>query len=129
MASPDLEWQKEMFARIVAQLTTDGLTAGVTAHALPEQALPYIEIGESRLSDHVAGHEIEATLHIWSKAEGPRECKLLQQSVRSALHAQGVITAGGFTFTSVREEYQQCFMDRDDEHWHGVQRYRVLAST
>jgi hypothetical protein len=127
--SADLEFQKVIRAAVVAQLTSDGRSATVTAHAPPDLALPIVEIGESSLGDHPLGHEIQATIHIWSKVEGPHEAKLLQQSVRSALHATAETESGGFRFTDIREEYTSLFIDRGQEHWHGVQRYRVLAST
>jgi len=129
MSSADLEFQKLLFARITAQLTADALSATVTAHAKTGEPLPYIEIGESSLADHTIGHEMDLIIHVWSSGQGPAEAKRLQQSVRSALHATAAVDSGALRFTSWREEYTTLFIDRDAKHWHGVQRYRVLAST
>lgn len=129
MASADLEFQTYMKSAVSAQITTDGLTATVTAHPLPGATLPVVDIGESSLTDHVVGHEVRAMIHVWSKAEGPHEAKLLQNSIRTALHAIAAAESGGFRWTDIREEYTSCFIDRDNESWHGVQRIRVLASS
>lgn len=132
--SVDLEFQKLMFARITAQLTADALSATVTAHAKTDEALPYIEIGESSLADHTLGHEMDFFIHVWSSGQGPAEAKRLQQSVRAAMHDTQELdarqdTTEVYRFTCWREEYTTLFIDRDAKHWHGVQRYRVLATS
>ena len=134
MSSADLEFQKLLFARITAQLTAGALSATVTAHAKTGEPLPYIEIGESSLADHTIGHEMDLIIHVWSSGQGPAEAKRLQQAVRSAIHdtqAGEVLISdeAAFRFTCWREEYTTLFIDRDAKHWHGVQRYRVLASS
>lgn len=127
MSSPDLEFQTWIKAQLDAQFTLDGIACGVTAHPLPDAALPFIDIGQSNVADNVIGHEIRAELHIWSAAEGSHETKNIMHSVRGALHGQ-TLTQNSWRFTCVREEYSNVILDRDGEHWHGIMRIRVLAS-
>jgi hypothetical protein len=128
MPSADLSLQTALFARITAQLAVDGIAVAVTAHPTPDQALPFIRIGETPASsDSPAGQEFEATIDVFSRKDGPHEVKTIQQSVRLALHGRDFV-ADDWHYTDVRINYTTSFLDHTADVWQGVQRIRALAS-
>jgi hypothetical protein len=126
MSSPDLSWQQRAFELVRAAVP--GSVAVETQPAV-DQAFPYVHLGECTISDHEIGHELELTVHVWSNASGTDECKALQHNVRLALHSQSGLSKNEWTFTCCREDYATVILDRNGEIWHGLQRFRVLAST
>jgi hypothetical protein len=123
MASADLTFQEVVKAELDAALPA------VPHGAYPPggQALPYIEFGRSDVADHVAGHVVTMTVHVWSSVRGPHEVKAHQETIRGRLH-QNDFTRNGWTFVNVREDYCTVLLDPDGVTWHGVQRFRTLAS-
>jgi hypothetical protein len=126
--SADLLFQTWAAGAIDAQFAIDGLTAvGVYAHPLPDAPLPYIDIGESYITDAVDGHEVFMTIHTWSKAEGSHDAKNIQASLRKALHAK-TASFDIWRFTCIREETSRVILDRDGEHWHGITTIRCMGT-
>lgn len=120
--SRDLAFQKAMFAAITAATATP-----VTAHPPHGQALPYIQIGQSEQSSETVGGWITAHVHVWSAANGPHEVKQLQAVIETAV--RGITAAvDGLTFAAITQEFANCFIDVDNETWHGVQRFHLLAT-
>lgn len=119
----DIEWQKVLFTQIDNAVPCD-----VDAHPPGDRTLPYVQIGETTLEDHQIGRVIFADVHTWSDAEGPHVVKSLQNQIRVALHALS-FTGGGYSFSCCREQDCRVFRDTEDEIWHGVQTFRVLASS
>lgn len=121
-ASPDLEFQVALYEALTAALTP----TKVEAHPPHDKALPFLQIGESIVTEHPAGHEIVVTIHAWSDAEGAHETKQLQQKVRDTFHAAHWIGTD-WRFLPIRDFESRVFLDVDNETWHGVQRLRALA--
>jgi hypothetical protein len=89
---------------------------------------PYIQFGQVVVSDTYAiGKEIIAEVHTWSTAAGPHEVKQLQQTIRATLEKCSH-ERGGFRYVAIRENDARVFLDVDGETWHGVQRFKALAS-
>jgi hypothetical protein len=122
--SPDLSFQKRAWEAVRA---VAGPGPSIPTHPAIDEALPYTFIGESQVEDHPIGHEMWLTVHTWSKSQGTDEVKALQGVVRTALHGLN-FTRDEWKFTCCREEYATAILDPDRETWHGVQRFRVLAS-
>ena len=121
--SPDLKFQTAIYSELVDALP--GKT--VLSHPTPGQALPYVFIGESEVSDDSPlGHMVRIDVHTWSKLEGPHEVKEIQHSIREALHAIS-LTQDDWRFSCIREDFAKAFVDADGESWHGVQRFRAYA--
>lgn len=120
--SPDLEFQERLYSRLAAAVSP----VAVEAHPPHERTLPFVQIGESQVSEHPAGHEIIVTIDTWSSAEGSHECKQLQQKIRDGLHAGDEINST-WRFLPIREIDCRVILDVDNETWHGIQRIRVLA--
>ena len=123
MASdPDLDFQTVIY------LTLDAaLSCNVEVHPPHDLPMPFVRIGESVLTDHVIGHEIRVDIHTFSTTEGSHEAKGIMHAIRTALHEQP-FSRNDWVFTCCREEDARMFFDGDEEEWHGVQTYRVLAS-
>lgn len=123
MASPDLEFQAIVFTEITA--VAGGVP--ITAHMSPGQELPCIVIGQAEAEGTVAGNMLSIHVHVWSNAEGPHVVKDLQHKIQGALEDESYIGAN-YRFVINVMEYSTCFIDEDNETWHGVQRFKVLAS-
>lgn len=123
MASdPDLDFQTILNSTLDAALSCD-----VEVQPPHDKQTPFVRIGEGALVDHVIGHEIRVDIHTFSTAEGSHEAKGIMHAIRTALHEQP-FSGGDWIFTCCREEDARTFYDPDEEEWHGVQTYRVLAS-
>jgi len=123
MASPAIV-MKECIS--LALDTPLGSTVG-TAHPAPDQALPYVNWGETDVSDSPVGYEITATLHTWSSFEGPDEVEAIQHIIRTTLAAT-TVTRSSWTFVFLLEEFCTVLFDPNETDWHGVQRFKVLAT-
>lgn len=124
MSSPDLAFQTVLAEEIATAVP--GVEAG--SHPAQNQAMPYIQFGESEVSDtFVLGHEILMLVHVWSNKEGPHEVKTHQHAIREALHEHS-FEKSGWTFSCIREDFAETLFDPEAETWHGVQRFRALAS-
>lgn len=122
--SPDLAFQTIVATQIAAVLP--GIVSGAQPPA--NGPLPYIQFGQSEVTDDfVLGHSLILEVHTWSAAEGPHEVKQFQGAIRDALHDHN-FTQDEWLFTCVREDQARTFLDVDGETWHGVQRFRTLAS-
>lgn len=131
--SPELAFQTYLGTQIAAALASYSPVPVVTAHPAPNQALPYVHIGESDTEDHPAGQHITVVVHTWSETEGPHQCKEIQQRMREALHPVpgGPAIAGavsGWQLTCIRETFADVVLDPDERTHHGVQRFRCFAS-
>lgn len=122
MSSAALTFQKLLFSQLSAPLAP----AKVFAGAPPAQPMPYADISECDGIDHVAGEELTATVHLWSK-KGPHETKGMQDTIRTAVHGQ-TIALDGWAFVNIRIDDSRHFVDPDGQTWHGVLRIRAIAS-
>ena len=122
-ASPDLDFQAVAFAAITAVVSG----VPVLAHPAPGQVTPYIQIGHTESEGGPAGNTYDVSIHTWSGAEGPHEIKDLQYKIQVALELASYASAD-WSFVINVMQYQTCFVDVDGENWHGVQRFKVLAS-
>lgn len=123
MADPDLTWQTEVYQ----VLGGASIGAPVEVHPPVNIAMPYVRIGETVINDHVLGHEISMDVHTFSKTEGSHEAKTIMHAIREALHGVN-FERNGIVYTCCREQDARCFLDTENEEWHGVQTFRVLAS-
>jgi len=124
VAGSDLTFQEVIAIEIAA--TLPAVRSGTQPPA--DGTFPYIQFGESVVSDTFpAGETVHVEIHVWSTAEGPHEVKNLQATIKGVLH-KCAHTRGDFLFTAVRQETARTFLDVDNETWHGVQRFRALAS-
>ncbi len=123
MTSPSNSLQKALYR----ELTTANPGVSVVAHPRVNEALPFIHFGQFEASDAPVGHELRAEIHTWSSTEGPHGCDAIQIATRDILHATNPME-NEWKYTCLREVSRRCFLDIDDETWHGVQVFRALAN-
>lgn len=99
-----------------------GLPAG-----LPDSDFPYIVIGDDTFqpwdADDFVGTEATINLHFWSRYKGSKEVKALMGAAYGILH-RADLTVEGYETVDCLWEFAQTVRDNDN-HRHGVQRYRV----
>lgn len=123
MNSPDLALQTVINLGLTAALPA--VTVG--SYPLPSGSFPYVNFGESTVSDDVAPVKtVEAMVHVWSTVEGPHEAKTIQQTIREAM--AGSFIKNGWALSCVREVQANVILDADGVTWHGWQRFRAFAS-
>lgn len=128
MSDGSWELQQAVFALL------DGLDpplagGGVHAPAPQNQALPFVEIGES---DAVpadvqcrAGLEETITVHVWTETGSKKPAKGIMSRVRGALHGRRLAVAGRASALA-NVAATRLFEDADGEALHGVLTLRVI---
>lgn len=129
MASALNAWQAALYARLDSQLATP-----VYDYVPPGAAFPYVQIGEdimlfdsAKVEDSVI---VQSDIHVWSVAEGAKECKDIMSNIRTALHRQesGLsVTGWNVTFIDCTNEfvYRDSGVDGGDHYYHGVIQFRA----
>lgn len=125
MAGPDLTFQE-----VIAIELAEALPSTESGSSPKDgQSLPYVQFGPVEIEDsYPAARGLLCDIHVWSKVEGPHEVKNIQHSIRQALHAQ-IFERGGYRFTTIREYLARSRFDPAEGTWHGIQRFRAIAST
>ena len=119
----------ELQAAIYTRLTTFAplvALVGTRVHDLPPSPVvaPYISFGPSdTVSDDaecITGREETLQIDVWSEAlDGYRECKLICDQVKKALHDwNGELTVNALAF--IRVQTVRVFRDPDGRTTHGV---------
>ncbi len=90
MASPELELQSAIVARLKADPAVTALIAGRVYDSVPASAVfPYVSIGPidsvEDSSDCITGYFVAQQIDCWSRGVGYPECKKVTDAVRAAL--------------------------------------------
>jgi hypothetical protein len=126
----------------------DALYAALTAYA-PLQALlgtplrlydhvphdavfPFMTLGEMQAEpfdtlDH-NGMAQRVTLHVWSRARGRKESKVILDALYQRLH-QGSLTITGQKLLLCRFAGAEVALDDDGLTYHGLAQYRIITQT
>jgi hypothetical protein len=92
-------------------------------------AFPYIVIGDDTESDWStateAGSEHAIQVHVWSRADGRKEAKLVADAVRGALDG-AELSVTGQTLIDIRYLETALTRDSDGETIHAVLRFRAV---
>ncbi len=125
------EVQKAILARLAADTPLGLLVTGVYDNPPEAAAFDYVSFG-----DHTAlpwntktdnGQQITFVVHFWSR--DPSRAKTLQMMKAAQDSLQNCsLTISGGTVTLCQWDYEDSRLDPDGKTWHGVQRYRLLAS-
>lgn len=123
----------ELQAKVFQILSTDPIIAAqcsVYDHAPDgESVYPYIQIGQDEFDDfgshEVDGFIVNITLHVWSRAAGKRQCKLIQERLYELLHNTDLALALYKTI-SLRAGVQTCMLDPDGRTYHGVSIFKLI---
>ncbi|MDW9483199.1 DUF3168 domain-containing protein [Sinorhizobium meliloti] len=127
MASPELELQGAIVARLKADVGLMALVNGVydqppdTAFATPKES--YVTIGEAQfLRDDatcVNGGEVYLTLHAWSRKVGYPVAKQIADAVAESLHL-APLTLATNRLISIMHRQTRVFRDTDGLTSHAV---------
>lgn len=124
MASPDLELQGALVARLKADATLGALIGSRVYDQPPDGAtFPYFTIGEAQfLRDDatcVSGGRIYLTMHAWSRAVGFPEVKRIADAVVESVHL-APITLPTNHLISIMHRQTDAFRDPDGLTSHAV---------
>lgn len=90
---------------------------------------PYIVIGDDTQSDWSTatepGSEHAVAVHVWSRAGGHREAKLVAEAVRGALDG-AELSVTGQALIDLRHLETEFFRDGDGETFRAVLRFRAV---
>lgn len=116
--------------KAVFDALTSALPVPVLDQAGPNQAFPYVTIGEFIGGESDAlieeGVDLELTVHVWSRQPGMQECGELMEAAKGALDRQRFDVAG-FQWVDTIWNYAQTLRDPDGKTRHGILRFRVLT--
>ncbi|MBX5279130.1 DUF3168 domain-containing protein [Rhizobium sp. NLR13a] len=124
MASPDLELQGSIVARLKADAILSALIGSRVYDQPPEGAtFPYFTIGEAQfLRDDatcVSGGQVYLTMHAWSRAVGFPEVKRIADAVAESLHLAPLTLATNHLI-SINHRQTRVFRDADGLTSHAV---------
>lgn len=115
--------------------TLDGnINAGVhdkveyLPEGMPAGAFPYVVIGRDSAfpfdNDSFTGLYVNVELHIWSRAEGSKECKTVMDEIYTLLH-RASLTKANYTVIDSLCTFQDVLDDPDGKTTHGIMRFRL----
>ncbi len=126
------EVQKSVLSRLLADTVMISLVADRIFDNPPETAVfDYVSFG-----DHTAipwntktdnGQQLTFVIHAWSRESSRAKLLQILKALQDSLQNCSLTVQGG-TVTLCQWEYEDSRLDPDGKTWHGVQRYRLLAS-
>lgn len=124
MASPELELQGVIVARLKADSTLNALISGRVYDQPPASpTFPYATVGETQLlrddATCISGGDVYLTLHAWSRAVGFPEVKRVADAVAEALHL-APLTLATNSLVSIMHRQTRTFRDPDGLSSHSV---------
>lgn len=94
-----------------------------------DDVFPFVTLGDDTINDWstdtTSGGEATITLHVWSRANGRRECKQIQGAIYDALHRQELATPD-HTFIGCDFDMAETLLDPDGQTRHGPIRFRLF---
>lgn len=131
MASPSLELQGAIVARLKAWAGLSGTVNGRVYDAVPAgAAFPYITVGEgdetSDDADCIDGFEISLDIDIWSRANGYPEAKRISDEVRNAIKSAD-LTLPTNALVEFRHRQTRFLRDPDGLTSHAVMTFEGFA--
>lgn len=129
MSDPSLALQGAIIARLRAQVV--GLSGRAYDRAPQTVAFPHVEFGETQTlddgADCVDGTEIYITLHLWSRAVGAVEARMLSAAIRTAVRDwRPDLSAAGYRCIDFQHRETRVLADPDDVTTHAVVTLRAI---
>ena len=131
MASPSLELQGAIVARLKAWAGLSGTVNGRVYDAVPAgAAFPYITVGEgdetSDDADCIDGFEISLDIDIWSRANGYPEAKRISDEIRNAINSADLALPTN-ALVEFRHRQTRFLRDPDGKTSHAVMTFEGFA--
>jgi len=121
-----------LFLRLKADMSLTGLLggAGLLEQASDKAAYPHVTYGRTSAFDLQTGADNDndqlVTLHVWSKAQGEAETRLIMDSIRARLEG-AALAIGPRGQTRLSLEFAEARYDDDLAVHHGLLRFRALT--
>ncbi|NUS22525.1 DUF3168 domain-containing protein [Mesorhizobium sp. M2D.F.Ca.ET.185.01.1.1] len=121
-----------LFLRLKTDATLSALLGGVglLEKASDKAAFPNVTYGRTSAFDLETGADNDndqlVTLHIWSKAQGEAETRLIMDSIKARLDG-AAFSIGSRGQTSLSLEFAEARYDEDLTVYHGLLRFRALT--
>lgn len=121
--------QQAIYSKLTGDATLMAAVSGVfDAVEQDYDQFPYVTIGEDTAAewdgDDFVGSEATVVIHVWSREEGRKECKIIQGYVEDALHRQ-TLSISGYNSVDCVREFAETLLDPDGRTRHGIQQFRV----
>lgn len=132
MASASFALQRAVFAALSADAALVALLGSEKIYDdVPQRTgFPYVSFGQSTERDWSTatedGAEHLVTLHVWSRAAGRKEARMIVEAVRAVLH-DAPLALVGHRLVNLRHEFSDTRRDPDGETYHGIVRYRAVT--
>ena len=123
-----------LFMRLKSDASLTALLggAGLREQAADSAAFPYVTYGRTSAFDLDTGADNDddqlITLHVWSKAQGEAETRLIMDSIRARLDGAAFAT-GSRDQTRLSLEFAEARYDEDLALHHGVIRIRAITQS
>ena len=95
-----------------------------------DAAMPYLVIGDCKESDWSTstdtGTEHALVLHVWSRARGRKESKLVTATVRDALD-DAELTLTGHTLVGIKHQSSEFLRQTDGQTYHAIMKFRAVT--
>lgn len=128
MSEPLLPVQTAIVTALKANATLMGLVEGVFDHVPPEQAFPYVVVGDATSvpdDDHsLEGEDVACTILICSRYSGFKEALQIAAQVDVTLDGQA-LTVTGFSSLKCERDFRQTRRDNDGVTRYVDSRYRI----
>jgi len=121
-----------LFLRLKSDRSLSALLggAGLLERASDEAAFPHVTYGRTSAFNLETGADNDndqlITLHIWSKAQGEAETRLIMDSIRARLDG-AALSIGPRGQTRLSLEFVEARYDEDLAVHHGLMRFRALT--
>ena len=121
-----------LFLRLKTDASLSALLGGVglLEQASDKAAFPHVTYGRTSAFDLETGADNDndqlVTLHIWSKAQGEAETRLIMDSIRARLDG-AAFSIGSRGQTRLSLEFAEARYDEDLAVHHGLLRFRALT--
>ena len=132
MSAASWALQQAIFAALTADATLATLAGNPPRvfDEVPRDALfPFVVIGDDLESNWDtatdSGSQHLLTVHVWSRAGGRKETKLIADAVRAALD-NAALTVSGQTLIDIRYQASEFRRESDGQTWHGLIRFRAV---
>ncbi|MEI9405063.1 DUF3168 domain-containing protein [Mesorhizobium argentiipisi] len=131
MTAPD-DLMQALFLRLKTDASLSALLggAGLLEQANDKAAFPNVTYGRTSAFDLETGadndnHQL-VTLHVWSKAQGEAETRLIMDSIKARLDG-AALSIGPRGQTRLSLEFAEARYDEDLAVHHGLLRFRALT--
>ncbi len=132
MSAALFEIQKAIYAKLTGDAVLMGKVAGVFDAVPPNQAYPYLVIGDATEVPWdlfgTLGNEITMTMHIWSRYAGFAEALNILAEINRVLNRAALVLTGYNTFVCIYE-WSETLRDPDGITRHVPVRYRIIVET